>query len=100
MNKKTSPIGNKVAESEQSRINDFREFAETMRAAATMLRHAVNVALNVPQTDVLPDKDSYEKFLSSLDYLQGMLFKYYNSYSKCASNLDSAQKKSAESAAN
>lgn len=81
-----------------SKVNDFREYAETMRAAATMLRHAVNVALNVPQNSVLPDKDSYDKFLSSLDYLQGMLFKYYNAYMSCASNLETKSNKTAKSA--
>lgn len=74
--------------------NDYREFAETFRASACLVRHSVNVALNVPVGQVLTSKEVYDKFLSTIDYLQGMYFKFYEAYMKCADDTLEVEKKS------
>lgn len=83
-----------------SEVSNYREYAEVMRMAATANRCACNISLNVPVTEILPTKDEYQKFLSSLDYLQKMYFKYYEYYTKCANTLAAKSGETAASAAN
>lgn len=98
MNKKQNLVskGNKV----DPAFVDYREFAESFRAAATVMRHALNISLNVPITSVLPTKEDFDKFLSSIDYLQGKFFEYYKAYNECAITMEKNSKETASAVAN